>query len=224
MVERIEKINHILSETYGKPKKEKIDMDPVLFLIHTILSQNTNDKNRDKAYAQLMEKYSSAEEILNAPRDELAQTIYTSGHYNMKAKRIQDILQRIKDERGELTLDFITHTSKQEAMNWLTALPGIGMKSAAVILNFRFDMNTFPVDTHVYRVATRIGLTAEKDRDKAQEDLEEKVPDTLAYPFHMLLIQHGREVCKAPTPHCSRCPLQQYCAYYQQQQESVSQR
>lgn len=203
-----------LREEYGVPApKER--QDPVLSLIQVILSQNTNDKNRDRAYTALMERYDSVEAVKDAETEELAETISVAGLHNMKAERIQASLQRIEEERGELSLGFLDDMELEEAKAWLQRLPGVGPKSAAVVLNFTFDKDAFPVDTHVFRVSKRLGLIpAECSREEAHRLLEEKTPDDRIYEFHINLIKHGREVCKAPTPHCTECPLKQQCDYY----------
>ncbi|MDY6774247.1 MAG: helix-hairpin-helix domain-containing protein, partial [Candidatus Nanohaloarchaea archaeon] len=131
-----------LREEYGEPGEQERP-DPV------ILSQNTNDTNRDRAYSALMERYESPEDIMEAETEELAETISVAGLHNTKAERIQESLERIEQERGELSLGFLAAMELEEAKDWLQELPGVGPKSAAVVLNFTFDRAAFPVDTHV---------------------------------------------------------------------------
>lgn len=204
-----------LRDEYGVPER-KDRGDPILSLIKVILSQNTNDDNRDRAYAALLDRYGSPTAMMEADTGELAETISVAGLHNTKAERIQQCLDRIREERGELSLDFLADLSKAEGKEWLRDLPGIGPKSAAVVLNFTFDKHAMPVDTHVFRVSKRLGLIPDDaTRESAHDVLEEMTPDDRIYEFHINLINHGRAVCKAPTPHCSDCSLTDICPYYQ---------
>lgn len=212
----LEEVMDDLREHYGVPGPQDRP-DPVLSLIQVILSQNTNDSNRDRAYEALLDRYGSPEEIMEADTGELAETISVAGLHNIKAERIQETLRRIEEEKGELTLDFLDGMDLEEAKDWLTALPGVGPKSAAVVLNFTFGKAAFPVDTHVFRVSKRLGLIPENaTRESAHDLLEEATPEDRVYEFHINLIKHGREVCKAPTPHCTDCFLSEKCSYFQE--------
>jgi endonuclease-3 len=211
----VEEVVEELREEYGVPEDQDRP-EPLLSLIQVILSQNTNDTNRDRAYSALMERYSSPREVMDADSEKLAETISVAGLHNMKADRIQESLRKIDEEEGELSLDFLENLELEEAKDWLTSLPGVGPKSAAVVLNFTFDKPAFPVDTHVFRVSKRLGLIPEDaTRESAHDILEGKTPDDKIYEFHINLIKHGREVCKAPVPHCSECSLNNICDYYQ---------
>ncbi|OUJ19408.1 EndoIII-related endonuclease Nth [Methanonatronarchaeum thermophilum] len=202
-----------LEERYGQPDPKERN-DPLLSLIQVILSQNTNDKNRDRAYRRLNKRFNSPKEIMNADKSEISEAISVAGLHNIKAERIQKSLKKIYMERGELNLDFLEQLTLKEAKKWLMNLPGIGPKSSAVILNFDFDKNAFPVDTHVYRVTQRLGLIPNKtNREKAHQILEKQVPSERMYEFHINLIKHGRTVCKARKPICSECSLTDICGY-----------
>lgn len=215
MVE-LEQVMDALRNHYGVPEPQERP-DPVLSLIKVILSQNTNDDNRDRAYDALLERYGSPERVLGADREELADTISVAGLHNLKAERIQKTLERIEEERGELNLDFLGEMGLDRARDWLVSLPGVGRKSAAVVLNFTFGKPAFPVDTHVFRVSKRLGLIPEDaSREEAHDILEEKTPDDRIYEFHINLIKHGREVCRAPKPHCTECFLSDTCPYYRE--------
>ncbi|MDY6769539.1 MAG: endonuclease III [Candidatus Nanohaloarchaea archaeon] len=204
-----------LREEYGVPDPQDRP-DPVLSLIQVILSQNTNDDNRDRAYAALMDRYDTPRDIMAADTDELADTISVAGLHNMKAERMQAALEQIEAERGELSLAFLDDMDLEEAKDWLTDLPGVGPKSAAVVLNFTFDKAAFPVDTHVFRVSKRLGLIPDDaTRESAHDVLEEATPDDRVYEFHINLIRHGRAVCTAPVPHCSDCFMTDICPYFQ---------
>jgi len=202
-----------LEERYGQPDPKERN-DPLLSLIQVILSQNTNDKNRDRAYRRLNKRFNSPKEIMNADKSEISEAISVAGLHNIKAERIQKSLKKIYMERGELNLDFLDQLPLKEAKKWLMDLPGVGPKSSAVILNFDFDKNAFPVDTHVYRVTQRLGLIPSKtNREKAHQILEKQVPSERMYEFHINLIKHGRTVCKARKPICSECSLTDICKY-----------
>lgn len=205
-----------LKEHYGIPEPQDRP-DPIKSLIKVLLSHNTNDKNRDRAYNALWEHYDTPEEVMRAPRDELADTISVAGLHNVKAQRIQETLRTIQEKRGELNLDFLHDRGLDDAKDWLKQLPGVGPKSAAVVLNFTFGKSAMPVDTHVNRVSKRIGLIPEKmSLDEAHDVLEDMTPDDSIYDFHVNLIRHGRAICKAPIPRCSECFLNDICDYYQE--------
>lgn len=206
----------LLLEEYGEPE-DPPELSDMEYLIETILSQNTNDVNRDKAYQNLTERYDTYEEIENADLEELTDTIRVAGLGPTKAERIQGALKIIREERGEYSLDFIKDMEIDEAKEWLTEIPGIGPKTAAIILCFGFGMPVIPVDTHVHRISRRFGLVPENaSRKKAHKILEDKVPDDIKYPLHRLMITHGRENCKARNPTCGETELGKYCKYHQQ--------
>ncbi|KXA96630.1 hypothetical protein AKJ38_02935 [candidate division MSBL1 archaeon SCGC-AAA259I14] len=213
---KIGNIIDLLRHEYGVPEV-KSRRNGVESLMRVILSQNTNDRNSERAYKNLIERFDSPAEILDAERDELADVISVSGLHNIKSERIKKCLSRIKEERGKLSLDFLGEMSLEEARKWLLDLPGIGPKSAAVVLNFQFEKAAFPVDTHVFRVSKRLGLIPEEStREKAHSLMEELVPDERMYEVHINLIKHGRRICKAPTPVCSNCFLTKVCDYFQE--------
>lgn len=205
-----------LVEVYGKPDWRQ-HLPPVDELVSTILSQSTSDTNRDKGFYALKERYPEWQQVIDAPTEEIRDTIRPAGLANQKAPRIQGALRRIQEKRGKLSLDFIEEMDLDEALDWLTSIKGVGRKTASIVLLFSFDRPAFPVDTHVHRVTKRLGLIGPKvTADKAHEILENMgAPDTY-YPFHLNLIRHGREVCLARNPQCQLCPLQEWCDYYQE--------
>ncbi|MFB6202989.1 MAG: endonuclease III [Candidatus Nanohaloarchaea archaeon] len=212
----IREINRVLREEYGEPE-EPVDQSGVDYLIETILSQNTNDVNRDKAFDRLNETFDSYREIEEADREELIDAIRVAGLGPTKAERIQNALEIIREDQGEYSLDFIGDMDVEDGKEWLTRIPGIGPKTAAIILCFHFRKPVIPVDTHVHRVSKRLGLIPEDaSRKKAHRILEEKVPDGIKYGFHRLLITHGRETCTARNPDCRECVLKNHCRYYEE--------
>jgi endonuclease-3 len=205
--QKIREIYEWLQERYGEAP-EPSEMSGVDYVIETILSQNTNDINRDKAFNKLKDKYGdNYESIQNAPREELIETIRIAGLGPTKAERIQEALEIIYDKADGYSVEFLDDMSLEEAKKWLTDIPGIGPKTASVILGFHFKKPTIPVDTHVHRLAGRYGLVPEgSSRTKTHNVLEEKVPDEIKYGFHRLLIEHGREECTARNKNCD-CEL-----------------
>ncbi len=190
--------------------------DPIATLVGTILSQNTNDVNRDRAFERMRERLPTWEAVRDAPLEELVEAIRPAGLAPTKAPRIQGALRRIGDARGKLSLDFLDQLPVEEARAWLLDLPGVGPKTAAIVLLFALGKPAFPVDTHVHRVTRRLGLIPmNTSREKAHDVLEALVPPELYYPFHLNVIFHGRAVCHARNPECERCVLRDHCAYYQ---------
>lgn len=213
--EKVEAIYRRLVETYGEPEWCR-RQEPVAQLVNTILSQQTTSANRQQAFDRLRDRFPDWDMLMEAPLDEVREAIRPAGLANQKAPRIQNALHYIRHERGELNLDFLADLPVDQAKAWLTEIKGVGPKTAAIILLFTFGRPAFPVDTHVHRVTKRLGLIGPKvSAAKAHEVLEAIVPPDKYYPFHKNLIQHGREVCRARTPRCHICPLQEYCDYYQ---------
>ena len=190
-------------------------IDPLDELINTILSQNTNDLNRDRAYRALRSAFPAWEAVRDAPTKKVIEAIRPAGLANQKGPRIQHVLKRITAERGRLDLSFLADMDTAEAKAWLTSLDGVGPKTASIVLLFALGKPAFPVDTHIHRVTGRLGLIPPKTTaDQAHTLLEALVPPEWYHPFHLLIIQHGRKVCKAQRPLCEVCPLQKQCAYY----------
>ncbi|RME45386.1 MAG: endonuclease III [Chloroflexi bacterium] len=206
-------VHRRLLQAYGEPQPR--DRDPVDTLVSAIISQNTNDELRDRAYRRLRDRFPTWEQVRDAPAHAIAEAIRVAGLSRQKAPRIKQALQRITEERGELSLDFLREMPVAEARQWLTSLDGVGPKTAAIVLLFALGMPAFPVDTHVHRVSRRIGLIGNNtSREKAHDDLESLLPEALYYPFHINLIRHGREVCSARNPKCEICVVNDLCEYY----------
>ncbi len=220
--ERALEVHRRLIEAYGEPEWRQ-HMDPISELVSTILSQNTNDVNRDRAFRKLCERFPSWEDVRDADIEEIKDAIRVSGLANGKAPTIQRALRRITEERGELSLGFLQEMSVEEAKGWLTEIKGVGVKTASIVLLFSLDRPAFPVDTHVHRVTRRLGLIDLKaSRERAHRILEEVMPEETYYAFHLNVIRHGREVCAAGTPRCERCVLSDGCAYYARERASAS--
>lgn len=207
-------VAQLLMEQYGRPTWRP-SLPPLDELIDCILSQSTNDTNRDRAFAALKAAFPSWEAVMNADTERVIEAIRPAGLANQKAPRIQNVLRSIYNERGELSIDFLAELPLDEAKAWLMKLDGVGPKTAAIVLCFAFDRPAFPVDTHVHRLSQRIGFIPQgTSADKAHPAMEAIVPPEDYYAFHLNLIRHGREVCHARRPACERCPLTAHCDYY----------
>ena len=214
---KVRAIHKLLLKLYGEP--ERSHMDAVSELICTILSQNTNDVNRDRAYTALRSRFPTWEQVRDAPTRQVVAAIRPAGLANQKGPRIQGVLRRITQldpTSGRLNIDFLADLPLEQARQWLMSLDGVGPKTAAIVLLFSLDRPAFPVDTHIHRVTTRLGLIPPgTTAEKAHGILEALVPPELYYALHLNLIAHGRAVCKAQRPRCEVCPLQRYCDYFQ---------
>jgi len=217
--EKAAEVHRRLVEFYGE-RVNSDPSDPIEELVLTILSQNTNDVNRDKAYAELIRLFPSWEEVMAADAADVIEAVRIAGLANQKGPRIQNILRQIKEERGELALEFLRELDKDDASAWLTKFKGVGPKTAAIVLQFALDISAFPVDTHVNRISGRLGLRPEKmNVEKAHKHLEGLFhPDTY-YAAHLNIITLGRQVCHARKPKCEECPLKDICLYYQKEKE-----
>lgn len=201
----------LLDRAYGKaPARPK--RDPLSELLLTILSQNTSDVNSDRTFASLQARFPTWEELAEADVADIAEAIKAGGLSQIKAARIKDILRRIRAERGNLELSFMADLPVPEARAWLTSLPGVGPKTAACVLLFSLGKPALPVDTHVHRVARRLGLAGQMSTpEQAQMALEAQVPPKLIYDFHINMIVHGRRTCHARNPECEVCVLMTIC-------------
>jgi endonuclease-3 len=214
--EKALQVHRRLLQVFGE-RPHHAHLDPVSELVCTIISQNTNDNLRDQAYRTLRQRFPTWEEVRDASVQEVIDAIKTAGLGQTKAPRMQEALRRITAERGRLELDFLREMSVEDAKAWLTAMDGVGPKTAAIILLFSLGMPAFPVDTHIHRVSRRLGLIPpQASRERAHELLEAMLPPETYYAFHLNLIQHGREVCQARKPRCELCTLRDLCDYYQQ--------
>jgi endonuclease-3 len=210
----VQQVNERLDACYG-PRERYSARDPLDELILTILSQNTSDRNSGRAWRLLRARYHSWEDVLAADTNELYEVIKPAGLGNIKAPRIQNVLQEVLSRRGSFDLSFLRDLPLAEAKQWLRSLPGIGPKTAACVLCFACDLPALPVDTHVHRVSQRLGLIGPKvSADAAHELLERALLPEQVYAFHVNMILHGRQVCHAQRPECGRCPLADLCEYY----------
>lgn len=210
-------VHHRLIEFYGLP--EWRDPLPAIDeLVSTILSQNTNDRNRDAAFNALRQKFPRWEAVRDAEPSAVIDAIRSAGLANQKGPRIQAALRAISAETGGLDLSFLKNLPYEEAHAWLMRFNGVGPKTAAIVLLFSLEIPAFPVDTHIYRVSGRLGLRPEKmSVEQAHPHLAGLFPPDEYGPAHLNLIRLGREICHARKPDCPACPLQSDCDFYQSQ-------
>ena len=208
---RLRAIHRRLVKRFGDLEPPRAT-DPLDELVLTVLSQHTSDVNADRAFASLRAAYPDWQAVVDAQPAEVADVIRSGGLANTKAPRIQAILREVAEREGSFTLDRLREMPDAEARGYLTSLPGIGPKTAAVVLSFALGRDAMPVDTHVHRVTRRLGIVPDKaSAERADRILHDLVPEGLRTPLHVAFIRLGREICKAPIPRCAQCPLKDLC-------------
>ncbi|MBL8080671.1 MAG: endonuclease III [Anaerolineales bacterium] len=207
------KIHEALLKVFGEPIWRN-PLPAIDELVSTILSQNTNDINRDRAFEALRAKFPTWEQVRDAKESDVIDAIRPAGLANQKGPRMQQVLKDITKERGSLDLYFLKDLPLEEARSWLTKFNGVGPKTAAIVLCFSLNRPAFPVDTHVYRVTGRIGLRPEKiSVEQAHPYLESVFPPETYYAAHLNIIRLGREICNARKPLCMNCPVVGLCDF-----------
>lgn len=216
-----------LREMYGE-RRWRAHAEPIDELVLTILSQRNTDRSTEQAYLTLRERFPTWEQVMLAPVEEIADAIHYAGLYLMKAPRIQAVLRQVIEERGNFDLRFLSELPLEEARAWLLALPGVGPKTTAIVLLFSLGRPAFPVDTHVYRVTQRVGLIGPKAteasahitleamiREASESGALPATPQAAMFEMHINLIGHGRKLCHAISPECTRCKLLPICPFGQ---------
>ena len=208
---RLRAIHTRLAKAFG-PLEPPRATDPLDELILTVLSQHTSDLNAERAFGALRAAFPSWQQVVEAPSSAVADVIRSGGLANTKAPRIQAILREVREREGAFRVDRLRELSDADARAYLTSLPGIGPKTAAVVLSFALGRDAMPVDTHVHRVTKRLGIIpANTSAERADRLLHDLIPDGLRTPLHVAFIRLGRQGCKAPTPRCAACPLKDLC-------------
>jgi endonuclease-3 len=214
LVEKARTIEQRLLAFYGRPDWRPA-LSPLDELVSTILSQNTNDRNRDVAFNNLCARFPTWEQVRDAAPGDVVEAIRPAGLANQKGPRIQGVLHQITEERGTLGLDFLRGLPREEARAWLLRFNGVGPKTTAIVLQFALGMAAFPVDTHIYRVSGRLGLRpAGMTVEQAHMHLEALFRPEEYGPVHLNLIRLGRELCHPRKPECTKCPVNKLCDYY----------
>jgi endonuclease III len=212
--ERAQAVYLRLAETFGLPGWDN-PSPPLDELVNTILSQNTNDRNRDLAYNNLRARFATWEAVRDAPPEAVIDAIRPAGLANQKGPRIQAVLRQITEEQGSLNLDILYDLPPEEAFAWLRRFKGVGPKTASIVLQFSLSKPAFPVDTHIYRVSGRIGLRPERmSVEQTHEFLARLFTPDQYGPGHLNLIRLGRQICHARKPECPACPVKELCDYY----------
>ncbi len=212
-VQAHERLNEFygVQSIYGRP-------DPMHELIGTILSHRTTHANEVTAYRTMRERFPTWEAVRDAPLPDLIDAIKTANYPEVKAPYIQNVLAHLFRETGAANIDFLNDLSTDEAMTWLTDLPGIGLKTATLLLLFNFRKPVLPVDTHVHRVTQRLGLIGPKvSAEKAHAILLAYLPQdaTVLFNFHKHFYWHGQRICTWYQPKCNECVLRDMCDFYQ---------
>lgn len=218
--EKIAEVTCCLREAYHAPGPRRghaASVPPVDELVLTVLSQSTTDVNSWRGYEALLARYGGDwDAVADAPVGEIEEAIRPCGLSRQKAPRIKAILQRLREERGAITLDFLTAMPPDEALDYLMSFHGVGRKTASCVLLFSLNMPAMPVDTHVHRVARRLALIPPiASAEQAHAMLEALLPEDDYYDFHVNTITHGRQTCTARNPTCERCPVLHLCPYGQ---------
>ncbi|HET6846943.1 MAG TPA: endonuclease III [Anaerolineales bacterium] len=220
LARRARRVHEVLLKAYGEPRW-RTPLPPVDELVSTILSQNTNDLNRDRAFSALRARFPTWEAVRDAPKRDVIEAIRPAGLGNQKGPRIQSVLRQITRERGALDLAFLADLQDEDARAWLMRFKGVGPKTAAIVLQFSLNKPAFPVDTHIYRVSGRIGLRPHAMTVvKAHSQLEALLPPDTYYAAHLNLIRLGRETCHPRKPDCPECPVRRLCDYEPKTQQT----
>jgi endonuclease-3 len=213
---RVRAIRDRLRQMYGRPVNHPHG-HPIAELVRTILSQNTNDRNRDVAYERLRAALPTWVEVRDAPVEEVEEAIRPGGLAPSKAPRIQAVLRELPTEDGEPSLDWLAKADREEAIEYLLELPGVGRKTVACVMIFALGRPEIPVDTHVYRVGGRLGLFPERASfERAHDEMLAITDPADAYELHVNLITHGRRVCR-PQPRCELCELRRMCPWFRRE-------
>jgi endonuclease III len=221
---RVRRVRDRLREVYGIPLMAPHG-DPIAELVLTVLSQSTNDRNRDVAYLRLRERFATWEEVRDAKRAEVEETIRPGGISKVKSARIQAILRAIAERPGGgdadvhtepsssgLSLDWLADVPIERARDYLTALPGVGRKTAACVLLFAYGLHDVPVDTHVSRVGMRLELLQPgASFELLHDQMLALTPPGEELELHVNLLRHGRRTCHARRPGCGECALARMC-------------
>jgi endonuclease-3 len=213
---KVKKVASLLEKEYGFPRKRGKE-NPLDVLIQTILSQNTNDLNRDRAYARLKSRFPLWKDVLNAKIEAIISAIRPGGLAGQKARFIRNILRWIQEREGRLSLSFLEGMDSEEIKKLIGGLKGIGPKTVHCLLLFGLGRDAFPVDTHILRIGKRMGFIPETiDAVKAHAWMSQLIPKGKSLPLHLNLIQFGRSVCTARRPHCEKCFLAEECLHRSQ--------
>jgi len=205
-----------LTEYYGEVAFSS--KDPMSMLVDIILSHRTRDEQTAAAWNNLLKRFGSWDAVRDAPTEQVQAEIDNVNWPEIKAPRLQALMRRITEERGELNLDFLRDIPVDDGAAWLSRLEGVGPKTKACVLLFSCQQPILPVDVHVHRVSIRLGLIGKKVTAEAAHDLLQALLPRDArtiYNFHKALLRHGQRICVFERPRCNKCPITDLCDYYQ---------
>lgn len=212
---RVSSVAYKLEQMFGVPGR-KGSGDVMASLIKTVLSQATNDRNRDRAYEELRRQFPTWESLARAPERKIARAIHSGGLANQKSVRIKEIINWALDKFGTVDLSFICDMDQEEASRMLCSLKGVGIKTASVVLMWACGKEVFPVDTHIHRICRRLGFVPENfTPEKTHFAMQPLVPRSKAFSFHINMLKFGRTICTARNPACTKCLFNKICPYYQ---------
>jgi len=216
--DEITEVTRLLTQAYPYIRRQKmaegvLTDSPLESLVRAVLSQNTTDVNRDRAFTTLRARFPSWDQVADAPVEEVAEAIRESNYMFTKAGRLQQLLRELRAEHGTPTLDFLRGWPTERVLAYLTHFPGVGNKSAAIVALFALGRPVMPVDVHVHRVAQRLGWIGEKDTpERAHQVLQRLIPDDLIFTLHVGMWEHGHTTCR-PVPKCRQCAIYRCCIY-----------
>lgn len=214
LIEKAAKVTAALEAALGSPHRESV-LDPLSNLILTVLSQSTNDKNRDQAYTRLKQRFPNWDQVIQADVGEIEDAIRPGGLAKQKSERIQNILKWILQEYGKLNLDILCNENTDAIIDKFCQLKGVGIKTITVVLMFSCGVDVFPVDTHVHRICRRLGFVPDKaTAEKTFWIMKPLVPKGKSFSLHMNFLKLGRTICFARKPRCEECPIAIYCEFF----------
>ncbi len=213
MKEKINEIIRLLRKEFKGLSPKPSKSDPLDMLIATMLSQNTTDKTSYRAFQNLKRDFKNWDDVMNAPSSKVKNAIRVCGLTNQKSKSIRQVLKEMKKKYGKMSLDFIDKMDDEAIYSELIKYNGVGVKTISCVLAFGLGRDVFPVDTHVHRIANRLGLVKTKTPDKTFESLKDKIPKGKKFLLHTLLIRFGRKICRAKNPLCNKCVLYDLCEF-----------
>lgn len=210
---KINEIISLLKKEFPGVSPKPNTADPLDVLIATILSQNTTDKTSYRAFMNLKNNFKNWEDVLNSPVKKVKDAIRVCGLVNQKSESIRAMLKKMKLKHGRLNLNFLKKLNDKEIYEELLQYKGVGLKTISCVLAFSLGRDVFPVDTHVHRIANRLGIANAKTPDKTFQQLKDLIPAGKKFLFHTLLIRFGRKICRAGNPFCNRCVLYELCEF-----------
>jgi endonuclease III len=216
----VERVCRTLEKTYGRPRLGN-PTEPLDDLVYIIISNKTPPDRAVRLYETLKATYESWDDVLRRGYEELERVLTPGGLVKAKAPQLWAALEHLKTDVGKCDLGGLKKMTETEVFDYLVSLPGVSTKVAKCVMMYTLDMEVLPVDSHVHRVARRLGWTSKTEPRQAHEELESLVPPKLRYAFHVDCIVHGREICRPAVPHCMRCVVRKDCSFFLQNRVTI---